>query len=192
MFARNKFGILSLLAAGLGIATMSMAESTGGGATILDLDEMMDIEMDKVETLPDYVTPPAGAYMLSVSDCEIEKYKQKVRDNNGKDTGQTKDASRIRLTYTIDKTLESSDLPVKDGSLFSETFMGTEDGIKFFKKQAMNIMNVSDLSGARMKDVIDGLKGMSFKAKITIRKSPDGQGGSYENVQVRPVHEAAA
>lgn len=191
MFAR-KFGIFSPLFAALSVAMIHATEGSGGGATILDLDEMMDIEMDKVETLPDYVTPPAGNYMLTVSDCDIEKYKQKVKTADGKDTGQTKDASRIRLTYTIDKTLESSDLPVKDGSLFSETFMGTEDGIKFFKKQAMNIMNVSDLSGARMKDVIEGLKGQSFKAKITIRKTPDGAGGSYENVQVRPVHEAAA
>lgn len=155
--------------------------------TILDLDAMMDIEMDKVETLPDYVTPPNGAYMLSVNDCKIEKYTSKAKDGRPATEG-----TRIRITYTVDKTIETEDLPVKDGSMFSDSFMGTEDGLKYFKKQAMNILNVTDLAGARMKDVMDGLKGQSFKAKITIKKSDDGKGGQFENVQVRPVHEAAA
>jgi hypothetical protein len=156
-------------------------------ATILDLDAMMDIEMDKVETLPDYVTPPAGNYMISVHDCGVEKYKGKPKDNKPAQEG-----TRIRLTYCVDKTLDVDDLPVKDGSLFSESFMGTEDGIKYFKKQAMNILNVKDLSGAKLKDVMDGLKNISFKAKITITKSKAPDGGDYENVRVRPVHEAPA
>jgi hypothetical protein len=36
--------------------------------TILDLDAMFDTKMDEVETLPDYVTPPAGNYELEVAD----------------------------------------------------------------------------------------------------------------------------
>lgn len=188
MFKKNS--VLSLLAPALALASLQMAESSS--ATILDLDNMLDIEMDKVETLPDYVTPPAGVYMLSVSDCDIEKYKQKANKEKGRN--QEQEASRIRLTYVVDKTIEvgANDLPVKDGSLFSETFMGTEEGLKFFKKQAMNILNVSDMSGARLKDIIDGLKGQSFKARITIRKTANPAGGEYENVQVRPHHEAAA
>lgn len=153
--------------------------------TLLDLDSMLDVEMDKVETLPDYVTPPAGVYMLSVAECKIEAFESKAKEGKPAQKG-----NRIRITYSVDKTLETSDLPVKDGSLFSDSFMGTEDGIKYFKKQAMNILNVNDLAGARMKDVMDGLKGQSFKCRITIRKTSDGSGGHYENVQVRPVHEA--
>jgi len=158
--------------------------------TILDLDAMMDIEMDKVETLPDFVTPPAGSYQLKVEEAKIEKYKTKPKDGKPAEEG-----NRLKIVYAVQKTLElekSGDLPVKDGSLFSESFMATEDGLKFFKRQAMNIMNVTDLDGARMKDVLEGLKDMEFKAKISIRKTPNPQGGEYENVQVRPVHEAAA
>jgi hypothetical protein len=157
--------------------------------TILDLDAMMDIEMDKVETLPDYVTPPAGSYLLKVEEAKVEKYKTKPKDGK-----QAEEGTRLKIQYSVQNTMElekASDLPVKDGSLFSESFMGTEDGIKFFKRQAMNIMNVTDLTGAKMKDVLDGLKDMEFKAKITIRKTPNPSGGEYENVQVRPVHEAA-
>jgi hypothetical protein len=156
--------------------------------TILDLDAMMDIEMDKVETLPDFVTPPDGAYTLRVAEAKIEKYKTKAKDNN-----PAKEGSRIRIQYVTEKTHElekSSDLPVKDGSMFSESFMGTEEGLKYFKRQAINILNVKDLEGAKMKDVLDGLKDIVFKAKVTTVKTDDGKGGQYENVRIRPVHEA--
>lgn len=177
--------LVSFLAPAMSFLSLKMAESSGGGATILDLDSMMDIEMDKVETLPDYVTPPAGIYMLAVEECKIEKYK-------AKDAKDKEEKSRIRLTYKVEKTVETDDLPVKDGSLFSETFMGTEEGLKYFKKQAMNILNVKDLDGARLKDVMEGLKGQTFKCRLTIKKTPGDNGATYENVQVRPVHEAAA
>lgn len=153
--------------------------------TILDLDAMMDIEMDKVESIPDFVTPPAGDYILTVNDAKVEKYESKGKEGKAPTQG-----SRIKLFYAVEKTLDTKELPVKDGSLFSESFMGTEDGIKYFKRQAMNILNVTDLTGAKLKDVLDGLKGQSFKAKISIRVSDDGKGGKYENVQVRPVHVA--
>ena len=48
-----KFNLISTLIPALSMGIMRMAESSGS-ATILDLDAMMDIEMDKVETLPDY------------------------------------------------------------------------------------------------------------------------------------------
>lgn len=176
--------ILSLAIAGLSIGLMRATESAP--ATLLDLDALMDAEMDKVETLPDFVTPPAGSYILSVQEAKIEAFESKAKDNKPAMKG-----NRIRVTYTVEKTLETSEMPVKDGSLFSESFMGTEEGLKYFKRAAMNILNVTDLSGARLKDILDGLKGQQFKCKITIRKSDDGKGGQYENVQIRPVHEAA-
>lgn len=184
--------IISRLFPMLALGMMYAAEPTVS-ATLLDLDALMDAEMDKVETLPDYVTPPEGAYMLSVVEAKIEPFDMKAKPaEGGQPARAAQKGNRIRITYKVEKTMETSDLPVRDGSLFSDSFMGTEDGLKFFKKQAMNILNVTDLSGARLKDILDGLKDVAFKAKITIRRSPDGKGGQYENVQVRPVHEAAA
>lgn len=161
-------------------------------ATILDLDSMMDIQMNAVETLPDFVNPPAGNYDLGITDCKIEKYTPKKSTENPNPT----EAARIKLFYGVEATLalgDPKDLPVKDGSLFSESFMATEDGLKYFKRQAMNIMNVTDLDGASLKDVMEGLKGQKFRAAITVVKTPGkDQGSSYENVRVRPIHEAAA
>lgn len=157
--------------------------------TILDLDELMDMEMDKVETLPDFITPPAGNYILSIPDAKIEKYQQKAKEGR-----QSQQATRIKIFYAVEKTLELSnnkDLPVKDGSLFTDSFMGTEEGLKYFKRQAMNILNVTDLEGARLKDILEGLKDQSFPAKITIRTTTEN-GQNFENAQVRPMHGEAA
>lgn len=168
-----------------------MANAETKNVTILSLDEMLDTEMNSVETLPDFVTPPPGTYVLTVTECAIEKYKPKAKP------GQAAPAemSRIRQTYKVDQTIEvvAGELPIADGSLFSETFMGTEEGLKYFKKSAMGVLNVKDLGDAKLRDVIDGVKGQSFKARITIRKTAKEDGtGHYENVQIRPAHETPA
>lgn len=155
--------------------------------TILDLDAMMDIKMDEVETLPDFVTPPAGNYSLKVKDAKIEKYSSKAEPTVKK--------SRIRMTYIVVATKEvaAGSLPVADGSMFSETFMGTEDGIKFFKKAAMGALGTTSFEGASIKDVIDGLADVEFDARITIRSSTDAVTKQvFENIQVRAVAPAVA
>ena len=154
-----------------------MNDITKPKATILDLDAMMDMKIDAVPTLPDFVTPPTGVYVLAVKECKTEKYENKQKEKG----------SRIRITYAIEETIEVADgeMPYPNGSLFSETFMGTEQGLEFFKKAAMNILGVSDFEGATVGDVMAGVKDASFKAKITIRKSKAPDGGVYENLTIR-------
>jgi hypothetical protein len=143
---------------------------------------MMDTNMDTVETMPDFVMPPAGLYILNVKSCAVEQ-----ADKKDKTKG-----SRIRITYTVAATIEvANEQPVPDGSLFSEAFTGTEDGIKFFKKSAMNILGVTSFEGASLGDVVNNLAGTEFKAKITIRKSSK-DGKVYENVQVRAANPVVA
>ena len=155
--------------------------------TILDLDAMMDIKMDDVETLPDFVTPPPGIYSLKVKEAKIEKYSSKAEPNVKK--------SRIRLSYVVVATKEvaAGNIPVADGSMFSETFMGTEDGIKFFKKAAMGALGVDSFEGASIKDVIDGLADAEFDARITTRSTTDAVTKQvYENISVRALNTATA
>ena len=152
-------------------------------ATILDLDAMMDQNMDEVETLPDFVLPPPGLYMLLVKECKIESV-----DKQDKTKG-----SRINITYEVAETVgvEGNEPPVPNKSLFSERFTGTEDGIKFFKKAAMNILSVTSFEGASLGDVVNNLAGTEFQAKITLRKSVK-DGKTYENVQVRAANPVVA
>lgn len=183
----HRLSLISMLIPALfGAFTLKATEASQ--TTILDLDSMMDVEMDKIETVPDFVNPPAGLYMLTVTDVKTDKYTPKKSTENP----NPKEAARIKIFYRVDSTLECVELPVKDGSLFSESFMFTEDGLKYFKRQAMNILNVKDFEGAKLKDVFDGLKEAAFKAKLTVRKTANPAGGEYENVQVRPIHEEAA
>jgi hypothetical protein len=150
--------------------------------TLLDLDALMDQNMDAVETLPDYVTPPAGNYQLVVKEAKTEQYSSKSEP--------TIKANRIRVIYAVEETLEveNGNLPVADGSLFSETYMATEEGLKYFKKTAMGILGVKDFEGASLRDVIQGIKDASFKARINIRTTKDPVSGQvFENIQLRPI-----
>lgn len=167
-----------------------MSEALKPKATILDLDALMDMKMNDIETLPDYITPPAGLYMLSIKDCTFEKYD--VKDEQKKATGQK--GTRIKIVYSILETVsvEAGNEPVPNGSLFSESFQGSEEGIKFFKKAAMNILGVTDFEGANLGDVKNELPGAEFKAKITIRKTPGEGGKVYENLTIRAANPVVA
>lgn len=152
--------------------------------TILDLEAMLDVSMGSVETLPDYQNPPAGNYVLTVSDAAVDKKKNK----------EGKENVLIVVTYKVDKTIEVSDTsepPVSDGTLFTERFQVSEDGLKYFKAQAMRILNVKDVGDASLRDVIDSLKNEQFKARIAYRKS-ESNGKEYTNINIRPFHDSAA
>ena len=145
---------------------------------LLDLDALLDSNMDAVPDVPDYVTPPAGTYVLSIADADISK-------TAGKD-GKP-DTIRLNLTYKIDQSVEVEGMPVADGSLFSERFTYNEQGLGYFKRQAKNILN-ENIDGVSIRDVLATLKeGIPFKAVITLSKS-----GDFTNVRVRPVHEEPA
>ena len=146
--------------------------------TILDIDSILDSNLGSVEDVPDYVTPPEGLYILTIIKAEVDKYKNK----------EGTEGLRLKLTHRVDQTVETEDIPVSDGSLFSETFQATDDGLKYFKKAAKKMLNVDDFESASIRDVLATLENHTFKAKVTIRKS-ESNGKTYENVQVRPIHE---
>lgn len=153
-----------------------MTDSLKPKATILDLDSIMDMKIDAVETVPDYVTPPPGIYMLRVKECKTKKFKLK----------DTTEAQRINILYEIMETLEvkGDELPYPNGSLFNDSFMGTEEGLKYFKKAAMNILRVNDFEGASIGDVMQGIVTAEFKARITISKTKNDKGDVFENIRV--------
>lgn len=152
--------------------------------TILDFDALLDSNLSSTKDVPDFVTPPPGTYVLELTEAKLEKFKLKAKAGV-RDTEQ--DAARIKFQYKVAETVETKELPVADGSLFSESFMANEDGLAFFKKQAKAILNVKDFADTSIRDILDGLNGVSFKAVVGIRKS-----GEFENVTIRPVHEEPA
>lgn len=156
--------------------------------TILDLDAMLDVSMDSVENVPDYQNPPPGAYVLKVKDAKTEK-------KTGKDASKG-DYAIIQITYEVLKTVElapaaAGELPVSDGTMFTERFTISEDGLKYFKKQALKILNVKDAAGATLRDLVGGIVGAEFQAVIAVRTSTK-DGKTYENTQIRPHHDTPA
>jgi hypothetical protein len=149
--------------------------------TILDLEAITDDVLDGIAEAPDYVTPPAGEYALSVSDAVIDKYKDKE--------GTAK--QRIKITYGINETLSLADdkePPVPNNSIFTETFTATEQGVSFFKKRVKEITGADDLTGVGgIPGMLDAIKGASFNCRLTIKYSDKPGGGKYENVQLRII-----
>lgn len=151
--------------------------------TILDMDSILDQTLDTVPDIPDYVTPPTGLYMLSIEEAKLEKYNTKDK----------KAGLRLKVVHKIEETVETEEMPVADGSLFSETFQATEEGLGYFKRAAKKYLGVESLDGVSIRDIIAELtQAAPFKARITIRKTPNPAGGMYENVQIRPVLEEGA
>lgn len=160
---------------------MAEAQNT----TILDLDSLLDSTMDNVPDVPDFLTPPDGLYKLACSDAKIEEYEVKKGENKGAKR------ARIKITHKVVATIETNGVPVPDNSLFSEQFMATEEGLKYFKKAATKMLNVSDLNGVPIREVLASLKDAEYDARVTTKKSKGDDGSEFENVNVRPIPPAA-
>lgn len=147
--------------------------------TILDLGDMMNETLDTIPEAPDFITPPAGEYVLEVKDCVIDKYKTKDEPDTIK--------QRLKITYSVVDTISVADNepPVPNESLFTETFTATEQGLGFFKKRVKELMAVDNVAGVSLGEMMDSIKGTQFKCRLTIKKSPNPKGGEYQNIQIR-------
>lgn len=156
-------------------------------ATILDLDAMMDETLDAVADIPDFVNPPAGTYQIAIKSCEVKPVPAKPAKG---DKPATPAGSQIRITYSVAETIETKGEPVPNGSLFSENFQGTDQGLEFFKARAKNILN-ADVTGVPLRSIMEEVGKAEFKAVLGLRKTTGDAGQEYENVTIRPVHAAA-
>lgn len=157
----------------------NMTNTTQTTAALLDLNAMVEQSLDNIPDAPDYSNPPAGEYELTVKDVKVETYKPKAGG----------EAQRLKITYAVAQTLSTAanESPVPDGTMFTETFQATEMGLGYFKARIKAIMNVSDLNGVSLGDMMSSAKGQEFSARISIKKSPNPAGGEYENLQIRVV-----
>lgn len=148
----------------------------------LDLGAMMDETLDNIQEAPDFNNPPPGLYLLECKEAKVDKYTTKKEPDVEK--------QRLKIIYAVSSTVElasQKEPPVPDGSLFSETFQATEEGLSYFKKRIREIMNASDLAGVSLGDMMNSVKGTIFKARLTIRVSKGDNGQDYENVNIRVI-----
>lgn len=154
--------------------------------TLLDLDAMMNESLDAIPEAPDFSNPPAGEYTLEAKKAEVEKYKTKAKDGK-----PSEDAQRLKITYGVVATHSTADgeQPVPDGTMFTETFQATEQGLSYFKKRIREILNVTDVAGVTLGDMMASVVGTQFEARLSIKKSPKPGTTDefYENLNIRVV-----
>lgn len=146
-----------------------------------NMEDMLNQTLDNVQAAPDFSNPPAGEYRLSVKDAKLVKAKEEGKNH------------RLAVTYSVEQTYSTAanEAPVPDGTMFSENFQFTDKGLPYFKSRVAAILNVSDVNGVTIGDMLTSIKGQAFDARITIKKSPNPAGGEYENVQIKVVPPAA-
>lgn len=154
--------------------------------TILDLDSALDATLDTVANIPDYVTPPAGTYMLSIPKVELV-----APNEEGKKAGKP---PRIVITYSVASTVETEGAPVADGSLFTEGFNYEEKGLEYFKRSARNLLKTESVDGVSLREIFAALMASPpIAVVLTVRTSPGKEKGQvYENVNIRVIPDEAA
>ena len=157
-------------------------------AVLLDLDALMDKKVSEIKDIADYINPPSGLYRLKIVDCQLEDFERK--DENKKPTGEK--GKRIKITREVVETYEidnasGKEVAVPNGSRFTETFQGTEEGLEYFKKAAKTALQIDDLGDATIRDMISGIVDAEYDAKITLRKTKMPDGREYENINIRGI-----
>jgi hypothetical protein len=154
--------------------------NTATTTTLLDLDEFLSNDLSEVATPPEFVSLPNGTYRLRVEKCEIKKG----------ETKEHKPYQRINHTYSVVDTLKlanQDEPPVPNESLARDSYnVGTREQAGFWKLAVIKIMNVSaeDLDGVPAAQLMEGLVGIEFTAKVTNTVSTDKVSKrEYENVR---------
>jgi hypothetical protein len=154
--------------------------------SLLDMDSILNQSIDDVETAPEFVVPPDGAYVLGISDCKLEEY-----DFEDKESKEKEKRTRIKIFYAVASTTKlasEEESPVPVGSLFTEQFMTNPQGLSYFKRQAKNVLGEENIKGVTIGEIIKELPNNHFfNADVRVKESKVGE-KTYRNVQVR-IHQ---
>ena len=142
--------------------------------SLLNLDEMLGQSLAATEAAPDFITPENGDYGLSVSEAKATKKEVKDKATAIKEGKPTEYVS-LEFTYTIDQIFEQEGQPIKPGSLFSERFMLTEQGLPYFKARVRDIAvatgaQAEDVDGLSIGEALKAVKTMAFRCNIKQNK----------------------
>lgn len=155
--------------------------------SLLDLDDIDNLDFDSIEDPPGFVTPPNGIYDLRITKGCVEKYKVKENPNE--------ERKRFANYYEVIAVRELEDpneqMP-KEGDKFSERFMMNEQGMKYWKGKAKAILG--DMGKVTVANVLKELSSgnYEFRAKITNKKSKNEKDGKeYTNTNVKVIARAA-
>jgi len=132
------------------------------------MDSMLDSSLDEVETAAEFVDLPNGEYRLHIKKAE-------AKEMPAKDDKPA--AVAVSITYEVTETIALADSnvePVDNGSMSSERFNLTEQGLPYFKRYLVNIFG--DTSGVSLGESIQALNGVDITAVV---RNNEYNGRSY-------------
>lgn len=153
-------------------------------STLLNLDDMLGQSLETVQAAPDFVQLENGVYILTVKDTKAEKKASKDKAKG--------DYILLTLQYEVAEVIEQEGTPIKVGSLTSESFMFTEQGLPYFKGRVAQIAvanngSEEDVNGLSVKEALDAVKGMAFK--VNAKQSKNGE---RVNIRLQNIRAADA
>lgn len=158
---------------------------------LIDLDNLDSIDITTIEAAPDFIDPPAGRYIIGCA-TKMEIKDRDVKDDDGEKTGETKKVGEIRFTYDIKSVVELKDkkaLVPETGSLFSEKFTVTPEGLKYWKQRTVSMLG--DLGNASLKEVNNEVMNHEYMADVKTvssdQKLNDGTTRTFTNVRVKII-----
>lgn len=181
-------------------ASSASAGTIGAGTedldstTLLDLDNIDDLDFGSIEKAPGFVQPPDGIYILSVDKACVESYQTKGTSDKPAATKR-----RFAHYYSIVSVVElanASEQKPNVGDKFSERFMLNAEGKKYWASKAEDIIGKENIgAGVKVPEILQTLTtgGYQFKARVvnkkTPEKNPDGTlktgGREFTNTNVR-------
>lgn len=148
--------------------------------TLLDLDSILEESVDNTTSAPDFVEPPNGKYKLSVKSVKLRQDEKK-----NKETGVMEKKASISAIIVVEDTVEIVDgeVPVPNGSIFSQRWQWTDDGKSYFKSFAEKVLGVEACKGASWKQIMEELPNKhSFNARVTVKKDD-----KYTNINLNDI-----
>jgi hypothetical protein len=148
--------------------------------SLLNLDDLLGQSLDSVEAAPEFVQLENGLYNLSVKDTKAEKKASKDKTKG--------DYILLTLQYQVDEVHEQEGTPIKVGSLTSESFMMSEQGLPYFKGRIAQIAvanggSEDDVNGLSVKEALEAVKGMAFKVNAKQSKNGDRVNVRMQNIR---------
>jgi len=143
-------------------------------ATLLDLESLADESLEDIAEAPEYINPPAGDYTLRSVSGEIRTYEE--------DDGTTRQSIRIVIAVKEALELVSDEPPVPEGSLFSLSFRGTQEGLGVFKRELRKMTGLEVLQPMTLNEYFEMLETeLEFQGRISYRKFKDKE---YINLRI--------
>ena len=95
-----------------------------------------DFDLDSVEDLPGFVTPPSGAYVVT---CDKGVEEKDIETQNGTKTFYTWNFKIDSVMEINEHSLESGEVPPKEGDMFSMMFTKSNQGVAFMKPLLVDV-----------------------------------------------------